>query len=113
LQEKVRVSLGNHLLGLIRGEPPSTGQLGDRIARLRGFARQRRMVSLLPTVPACQHNSFSVEHVNATHVTFQKGGIANVVAPAERIAEVLETGSHENPTVQLDVSRQLMRCAWI
>jgi Domain of unknown function (DUF4062) len=106
LQEKVRLALGNHLLSLIRGESATTGQLGDRIARLRGFARQRREVSILPTIPACQHNSFSVEEVTETYVRFQKGGFAEVRVPSERITEVLETGTHERPIVQLITARQ-------
>jgi hypothetical protein len=53
LQQKVRMSLGHRLLSLIRGEDAAPGQLGDRIARLRGFARQRRTVRILPTVPTC------------------------------------------------------------
>jgi hypothetical protein len=101
LQEKVRVSLGHHLLGLIRGEPVLTDQLGFRLARLRAFARERKTVSIVPTVPGCQYNSFMVEEVNATHVRFQKNGIANVDIPAGRIEDVLEAGTHEQPVVHL------------
>jgi hypothetical protein len=60
------------------------------------------MVSIFPTIPSCRYNSFSVEDVNHTHVRFQKNGFANVYVPAERIAAVLETGSHEQPSVQLE-----------
>jgi hypothetical protein len=101
LQEKVRMSHGYYLLGLIRGDAASTGKLGDCLARLRGFARQRKVVSIFPTVPVCQYNSFTVEDVNTTHVRFQKNGIANVMVPAERIEEVLETGLYEQPVVHL------------
>jgi hypothetical protein len=59
LQEKVRMSHGYYLLGLIRGDAASTGKLGDCLARLRGFARQRKVVSIFPTVPVCQYKSFN------------------------------------------------------
>jgi hypothetical protein len=101
LAEKVRTSLGHHLLGLVRGEPVQTGHIGDRLAQLRAFARKRRTVSILPTVPACQYNSFTVEEVNASQVRFQRNGIANVYVPTERIEEVLETAPHDQPTVHL------------
>jgi hypothetical protein len=53
-------------------------------------------------VPACQYNSFTVEEVTPTTVRFQKGGLADVSVPAERIEDVLETGEHELATVQIN-----------
>lgn len=108
LQAKVRRSLGNHLLGLIRGEPLAQGGLGDRLALLRAYARERKTVMIAPTVPVCQYNSFTVEQVEAKTVTFRKNGIASVDIPAERIEEVLERGSHEPPVVHLRGRLQLI-----
>jgi hypothetical protein len=95
------VSLGNHLLSLIRCEPSAAPQLGDRLARLRRFQETRRPVRILPTVPRCQYNSFQVEEVTST-VRFQKGGTANVYVPAERIEDVFDTREQEPATVQLN-----------
>jgi Domain of unknown function (DUF4062) len=108
LHGKIRVALGYHLLHLIRREEPSNNRLGDRLARLREFKRSRREVRIIPTVPVCRHNSFTVEEVTTTYVTLQKGGLANVHVPVERVVEVLETGAHEPPTVQLAGRLQLV-----
>jgi hypothetical protein len=102
LREKIGASLGTHLLSLIRREPTAAPQLGDRLARLRRLQEKQRPVRILPTVPACQYNSFTVEEVTPTTVRFQKSGLANVSVPAERIEDVLETGEHEPPTVQVN-----------
>jgi hypothetical protein len=101
LQDKVRISIGHHLLGLIRGETSTPSQLGDRLARLRRFKEERRAVKILPTLPVCKHNSFTVEEVNPAHVVFQQGGMANVTVPAERIAQVLDAGPHASPIVHV------------
>jgi len=102
LQDKIRRALGNHLLTLTQRDAAAGNQLGDRLARLRGFSKERRLVQILPTVPLPQYNSFMVEEVSATKVRFQKNGIADVHVPAERIEDVLETGEHEHPTVYLN-----------
>jgi len=102
LHEMIRQSLGGHLLGIVRGQLALEVQLGDRLAQLRGFARQHRVVSIFPTIPICRYNSFTVEEVNHNHVRFQKNGFANVYVPAERIAAVLETGSHERPSIEVE-----------
>lgn len=101
LREKIRRSLGQHLLQLIRGEAGGGNQLGDRIARLRRFSSERKLVAILPTVPRSQYNSFTVE-VISTSVTFQKNGIANVAIPLERIEDVLETDAYQAPTIHLN-----------
>lgn len=102
LREKIRRSLGQHLLQLIRGEAGGGNQLGDRIARLRRFSSERKLVAILPTVPRSQYNSFTVEEVKSTSVTFQKNGIANVAIPLERIEDVLETDAYQAPTIHLN-----------
>ena len=107
LHEKVRAALGHYLLNLIRGEETSN-QVGDRLARLRELKRGRRDVRIMPTVPVCRYNSFTIEEVTTTYIRFQKGGFANVQVPVERIGEVLETGAHEPPTVHLVGRLQLV-----
>jgi hypothetical protein len=101
LHDKIRTALGRHILALIRGEDAPTNRLGDRVARLRSFKREKRHVKILPTVPMCRNNSFTVEEVTQTSVRFQLGGFANVEVPVERIAEVLETGARDLPTIHV------------
>jgi hypothetical protein len=104
LREKLRKSLGLHLLSLIRGD--EAGLLirpGDRIARLRKYALEHKKVNVLPTVPACEYNSFTVSAVEATTVVFHKGSNRqDVIVPRERIDDVLEAGSDEPALVHLN-----------
>src|SRR6266851_4510710 len=53
LGEKIRQSLGKELLSLIRGESGEAIRPGDRIARLRNYARNHIAVQILPLLPRC------------------------------------------------------------
>ena len=102
LGEKVRRALGSHMLSLIRGDVSARIQPGDGLARLRVYAREGVSLRILPMVPPCEYNSFRVSEVTATAVTFGKGSNGQSVSvPVQRIAEVLEVGSADIPTVLL------------
>ena len=100
LRDKVRKSLGRHVLSLIRGEGGESVRPGDRLARLRSYARNNTHVKILPLLPAYQYNSFRVTDVGTGTVTFHKdSNLQDVHVPAQRIEDVLEAGPRELPTV--------------
>jgi hypothetical protein len=100
LREKVRRSLGLHVLTVIRHEEDQGAiRLGDRIARLRSYARNQRELKIVPTVPIRHHNSFRVRTVDAGTVVFRKANYEDVTVPIERIDAVMEAPPHEPATV--------------
>jgi hypothetical protein len=103
LREKIRRSLALHVLSLIRHEEDQgTIRLGDRIARLRAYARNHRELRIVPTVPLRHHNSFTVDTVDAAAVVFKKANDEYVTVPTERIEAVMEAPAHEPAAVQLN-----------
>ena len=103
LREKIRRSLGLHLLSLIHGDGGGALRPGDRLARLRSYARKGIAVRIMPLVPAYQYNSFRVSEVGNDTVTFHKeSNRQDLHVPAQRIEDVLEAGPHEPPTVLLN-----------
>ena len=103
LREKLRRSLGGHLLTLIRGDGEQSFGPGDRAAQLRAFARNHTAVSILPMVPECQYNSFHVKSVESGVVTLNKGSNGQTLTvPVQRIEDVLAGGPDEAPTLLLN-----------
>jgi hypothetical protein len=102
LREKIRRALGLHLLAIIRGDDGQTPRHGDRIARLRTFARDRRELKVFPTVPCRHNNSFRVYSVEHAAVVFTKSNGENITVPVERIEDVLDSGASESAIVQLN-----------
>src|SRR5437867_1813551 len=72
LREKVRRSLGNHILSLIRGDGTEALRLGDRLGQLRACARNHSAVRVTPLVPSCRYNSFRVKAAESSVVTLEK-----------------------------------------
>jgi hypothetical protein len=103
LREKIRRSLGLHVLSVIRHEEDQGAiKLGDRIARLRTYTRNQRELKIVPTVPSRHRNSFRVCTVDAATVVFRKANHENVTIPTERIEAVMEALPDEPATVQLN-----------
>jgi hypothetical protein len=103
LREKLRRSLGAHLLSLIRGDGTQTFGPGDRAAQLRAYARGNTAVRILPMVPECQYNSFHVKSVDCGIVTLEKdSNRQTLTVPAQRIEDVLAGGHDEAPTLLLN-----------
>ena len=100
LREKIRQSLGIHLLTLIRGDGEQSFRSGDRLAQLRAYARNYTPVKILPMVPDCQYNSFRVKVVESGVVTFEKdSNRQSFTVPAQRIEDLLAGGPGEPPAV--------------
>jgi len=103
LREKLRRSLGVHLLTLIRGDGEQSFGPGDRAAQLRAFARNYTAVRIVPMVPECQYNSFRVKSLDAGVVTIEKdSNRQTLTVPVQRIEDVLVGGPHEAPTLLLN-----------
>jgi hypothetical protein len=102
LSEKLRRSLGLHLLTLIRGDGEPTFGPGGRGAQLRAFARNHTVVRILPMVPDCRYNSFRVKSVDSGVVTLEKdSNRQTLTVPLQRIEDVLVGGPNEAPTLLL------------
>jgi hypothetical protein len=103
LREKLRRSLGTHLLKLIRGDGERSFGVGDRGAQLRAFARNHTAVQVSPLLPDCQFNRFRVRSVDAGVVTLEKeSNRQSVTVPLHRIEDILP-GSHDGlPTLLLN-----------
>lgn len=100
LREKLRRSLGGHLLTLIRGDGEQAFGTGDRLAQLRAYARNRTLVRILPMIPDCQCNTFRAKLVDSGVITLEKeSNRQTLTVPAQRIEDVL---AHESPTVLLN-----------
>jgi Domain of unknown function (DUF4062) len=103
LREKLRRSLGAHLLTLIRGDGEQSFGPGDRAAQVRAFARNHTAVSILPMVPDCQYNSFRVKSVDAGVVTLEKdSNRQSLTVPVQRIEDVLAGAPDEVPRLLLN-----------
>jgi hypothetical protein len=103
LREKIRRSLGLHVLSVIRHEKDQGAmKLGDRIARLRAYTRSQRELKIVPTVPNRHHNSFRVSTVDAATVVFRKANYEDITVPTERIEAVMAAPPHEPAIVQLN-----------
>ncbi len=103
LQEKMRRSLGAHLLTLIRGDRDHSVGPGDRAAQLRTVARNHTAVRIVPMVPACQYNSFRVKSVDAGVVMLEKdSNRQSLTVPVQRVDDVLAGGPDEAPTLLLN-----------
>ena len=103
LREKLRRSLGVHLLTLIRGDTDQSFGPGERAAQLRGYARDHTPVRVLPMIPECPYNSFRVKSVDSGVVTLEKdSNRQTLTVPAQRIEDVLAGGSGEVPTLLLN-----------
>ncbi len=103
LREKLRRSLGVHLLTLIRGDAEQSIGPGDRAAQLRGYARNYTPVRILPMIPDCQYNSFHVKSVESGVVTLEKdSNRQTLTVPAQRIEDLLAGGTNEAPTLILN-----------
>lgn len=103
LREKLRRSLGQHLLTLIRGDAEQSFGPGDRGAQLRAYARNHTAVRILPMIPECQYNSFHVKSVDSGVVTLEKeSNRQTLTVPAQRIDDVLAGSSDEAPTLLLN-----------
>jgi len=103
LREKLRRSLGAHLLTLIRGGGEQSFGPGERAAQLRGYTRNHTPVRILPMVPDCPYNSFHVKSVDSGVVTLEKdSNRQNLTVPAQRIEDVLAGGPLDSPTLLLN-----------
>jgi Domain of unknown function (DUF4062) len=103
LREKLRRSLGVHLLTLIRGDGEQSFGPGERAAQLRGYARNYTPVRILPMIPDCPYNSFRVKSVDSGVVRLEKDSIRQTLTlPAQRIEDVLAGGPDEAPTLLLN-----------
>jgi len=103
LREKVRRSLGAHLLALIRGDGEQSFGADDRAARLRAYSRNHTAVRVPPMVPECQYNSFRVKSVDPGVVTLEKdSNRQTLTVPVQRIEDVLAGGPSEAPTLLLN-----------
>jgi hypothetical protein len=76
LRERIRKSLGLEILRLIRSEGQMIGGHGDKIARLRRFAKERTVVRVSPLIPPCQYDEFRVAETTSELVTLIKAVIA-------------------------------------
>ena len=102
LREKLRRSLGGHILTLIRGDDDQSFRHGDRLAQLRTYARTGIAVKILPMVPACHYNSFGVKTIEPSVVTLEKeSNHQTLTVPAQRVEDLLIGGQNEQPTVLL------------
>jgi len=100
LREKLRRSLGQHLLTLIRGDTEHSFGPGDRNAQLRAYARNHIAVRILPMIPECQYNSFHLKSIDSGVVTLEKDSNRQTLTlPTQRIEDVLAGGPDEVPTV--------------
>jgi hypothetical protein len=103
LREKLRRSLGIHLLALIRGDGEQSFSPGDRLAQLRAYARNYTPVRILPMVPDYQYNAFRVKSIDSGVVTVEKeSNRQTLTVPAQRIGDVLAGAPNESPTVLLN-----------
>ena len=103
LREKLRRSLGVHLLTLIRGEGEQSFGPGERAAQLRGYARYHTPVRTLPMIPDCPYNSFHVKSINSGVITLEKdSNRQTLTVPVQRIEDVLVGGPNETPTLLLN-----------
>jgi hypothetical protein len=103
LREKLRRSLGGHLLTLIRGDGEQFFGPGDRAAQLRAYARNHTAVRVVPLLPDYPHNSFQVRSVDAGVVTLEKdSNRQSLTVPLQRIEDVLAGGPDEQPTLLLN-----------
>jgi hypothetical protein len=103
LHEKLRRSLGAHLLTLIRGDGDQSFGPGDRAAQLRAYARNYTPVRILPMIPDYQYNAFRVKSLDSGVVTVEKeSNRQTLTVPAQRIEDVLAGAPHESPTVLLN-----------
>jgi len=103
LHEKLRRSLGEHLLTLIRGDGEQSFGPGDRAAQLRTYARNHTAVWVLPLLPDCPYRSFRVRSVDAGVVTLEKdSNRQTLTVPLQRIEDVLAGGPDEQPTLLLN-----------
>jgi len=102
LHEKLRRSLGEHLLTLIRGNGEQPFGPGDRAAQLRTYARNHTAVWVSPLLPEGADRSFRVRSVDAGLVTLENdSNRQTLTVPLQRIEDVLAGGPDEQPTLLL------------
>jgi|GEM_PF-1903242 len=108
LAEKLRRSLGNEILSLIRGEDGSASGSSSKLAKLRRIMRDSREVVILPRIPTANYPLCSVQQIGPTSVTFGLAGGVEVHIPIERISEVLDPASGQVPEVHIRGRIQLV-----
>lgn len=99
---KVKAALGQEILRRAKPVISEPFQSGDRLGKLRAFARKRTIVRISPMIPPCQYDQFSVVHVNNEALKLNKdSNRQEIFVPTSRITEVLVAGDREPPTLKL------------
>jgi hypothetical protein len=103
LRDKLRRALGEHLLHLIRGNGDEMLKPGDRLARLRAYARTGVLVKVLPLIPVPEYTDFRVKSVDGDIVFLEKdSNRESITVPAHRIEDVMHAEPPARPTVLLN-----------